>query len=43
LLRLQASAGFDLLKTNLKDFTWGSTKPDDTTSIIFSFGVRGEF
>jgi hypothetical protein len=43
LLRLQASAGFDLLKTNLKNFTWGTAKPDDTTSMILSLGVRGEF
>jgi hypothetical protein len=43
LLRLQASAGFDLLKTNLKDFTWGPNRPDDTTAMIFSFAVRGEF
>jgi hypothetical protein len=43
MLRLQASAGFDLLKTNLKNFTWGSEKPDDTTSMILSFGLRGEF
>lgn len=43
LLRLQASAGFDLLKTNLKNFTWGQNRPDDTTSMILSFGLRGEF
>jgi hypothetical protein len=43
LLRLQLSAGFDLLKTNLKDFTWGDERPDDTTSMIFSFAARGEF
>jgi hypothetical protein len=43
MLRFQASAGFDFLKTNLKNFTWGSEKPDDTTSMILSFGLRGEF
>lgn len=43
LLRLQATAGFDLLRTNLEDFTWGRTEPDDTTSTIFSVSLRGEF
>ncbi len=43
LLLLQGSAGFDLLKTQLRDFTWGGQKPDDTTSLIFSFALRGEF
>jgi hypothetical protein len=43
LLRFQASLGFDFLKTNLKDFTWGLDDPDDTTSLIFSVALRGEF
>lgn len=43
LLRLQGTAGFDLLNTNLKDFTWSGLAPDDTTSMIFSVSVRGEF
>lgn len=43
LLRFQASGGFDLLKTNLRDFTWGGVDPDDTTSMIFSAALRAEF
>jgi hypothetical protein len=43
LLRLQATGSFDLLKTNLKDFTWGGVNPDDTLAMIVSLGLRGEF
>jgi hypothetical protein len=42
LRKAQASAGFDLLKTNLKNFTWGSNKPDDTTSMLLSVGLHAE-
>jgi len=42
-LRLQASGGFDLLKTNLRDFTWGGVNPDDTTSMIVSAALHAEF
>jgi hypothetical protein len=43
MLRFQATAGFDLLKTNLREFTWGGTAPTDDTSMILSLGLRGEF
>jgi hypothetical protein len=43
MLRFQASGGFDFLKTNLKDFTWGTEAPDDTTSMMISAGLRAEF
>jgi hypothetical protein len=43
LLRFQGTAGFDLLSTSWKEFTWGSVKPDDGTSLIGSLGLRGEF
>jgi hypothetical protein len=43
LLGFQASVSFDLLKTNLEDFTWGGKAPTDTTAMIFSGGLRGEF
>lgn len=43
LLRAQGSAGFDVLNTSWKEFTWGSVKPDDGMSLIGSLGLRGEF
>jgi hypothetical protein len=43
LLRFQGTAGFDLLKTRLKDFTWSGVAPDDTLAGILSLGIRGEF
>jgi len=43
LLRLQGTAGLDILKTQLKDFTWSGKKPDDTLAGMLSVGLRGEF
>jgi hypothetical protein len=43
LLRLQGTAGFDILKTQLRDFTWSGKKPDDTLGGMLSLGLRGEF
>jgi hypothetical protein len=43
LLGFSASASFDLLNTNLENFTWGSVEPTDTTAMIISGGLRGEF
>jgi len=43
LLGFSASASFDLLKTNLENFTWGSQDPTDTTAMIISGALRGEF
>ncbi|HEY2406844.1 MAG TPA: DUF3570 domain-containing protein, partial [Polyangiaceae bacterium] len=42
-LSFSASLGFDLLKTQLEDFTLGGRKPDDTLAMIASLGFRGEF
>jgi uncharacterized protein DUF3570 len=38
-----SSLSFDLLKTNLRDFTLGGTVPDDTLALLWSIGLRGEF
>jgi hypothetical protein len=43
LLRFQATGSFDILKTNLREFTWGGADPTDDTSMLMSLGVRGEF
>lgn len=43
LRRFEASFSFDLMKTQLDDFTWGGTKPDDTLALLGSLGVRGTF
>jgi hypothetical protein len=43
MLRFQATAGFDLLKTNLREFTWGGVSPTDDTSMLLSLALRGEF
>ena len=31
------------MKTNLENFTWGGVEPNDTTAMIVSGGLRGEF
>jgi hypothetical protein len=43
LLRFQGTAGFDFMKTRLKEFTWSGAPPDDTVAGILSLGIRGEF
>jgi hypothetical protein len=43
LLGFQASGSFDLLRTSLRNFTWGGQDPNDTTAMIVSGAVRGEF
>jgi hypothetical protein len=43
LLGFSASASFDLLKTNLENFTWGGDDPTDTTAMVFSGALRGDF
>ncbi len=43
MLSFETSFSFDLMKTVLKEFTWGGTKPDDTLAMISSLGVRGLF
>jgi hypothetical protein len=42
-LSFSGSVGFDLLKTNLRDFTLGGKAPDDTLALLWSIGFRGEF
>jgi hypothetical protein len=42
-LSLSGAFGFDLLKTNLRDFTLGGRAPDDTVAMLWSLGARGEF
>jgi len=42
-LSFSGSVGFDLLKTNLRDFTLGGVAPDDTLALLWSVGLRGEF
>jgi hypothetical protein len=39
----ETSFSFDLIKTSLKEFTWGGLKPDDTLGMIGSLGVRAAF
>ncbi len=43
LLSFESSLSFDLMKTELHEFTWGGVKPDDTLSLIGSLGFRGTF
>jgi hypothetical protein len=43
LLGFTASASFDFLKTNLDNFSWGNQEPTDTTAMILSGALRGEF
>lgn len=43
MLAFEGSLSLDVLKTNLKDFTWGGTRPDDTLAGILSLGLRGQF
>jgi len=42
-LSFSGSIGFDMLKTNLRDFTLGGRAPDDTLALLWSLGLRGEF
>jgi len=42
-LSLSGSISFDMLKTNLRDFTLGGRAPDDTLALLWSLGLRGEF
>jgi len=42
-LSFSGAVSFDLLKTNLRDFTLGGRAPDDTLAMLWSLGLRGEF
>lgn len=43
LIGYSAMVGFDLLKTQLDNFTWGGVHPDDTLGFILTLALRGEF
>ena len=43
MLGFEVSASFDLMKTSLREFTWGGVTPDDTLGMVGSVGVRGAF
>jgi len=42
-LNLSGAFGFDLLKTDLHDFTLGGKAPDDTLALLWSLGFQGAF
>ena len=42
-LSISGAVSFDMIKTNLRDFTLGGRAPDDTTALLWSLGLRGEF
>jgi len=43
MLSFETSVSFDLMKTSLREFTWGGVKPDDTLAMLLSIGVRANF
>lgn len=43
LVSFETSFSLDVMKTSLKEFTWGGSKPDDTLALIGSLGVRAAF
>jgi hypothetical protein len=43
LLGISATFGVDVMKTNLKSFTWGGVAPDDTLAALAHLGLGGEF
>jgi hypothetical protein len=43
LLGISATVGLDVMKTNLKSFTWGGVEPDDTFAGLLHVGLSGEF
>ncbi len=43
MLSFETSVSFDLMKTQLREFTWGGVKPDDTLAMLLSIGVRANF
>jgi hypothetical protein len=42
-LSFSGSVGFDLLKTNLRDFTLGGQAPDDTLALLGSLGLKAAY
>jgi hypothetical protein len=43
LVSFETSFSLDVMKTSLKEFTWGGRKPDDTLALIGSLGIRAAF
>lgn len=43
LLGISATFGMDVMKTNLKSFTWGGVAPNDTLAALVHLGLSGEF
>ena len=43
LVSFETSFSLDVMKTSLKEFTWGGVKPDDTLALIGSLGIRAAF
>jgi hypothetical protein len=43
MLGFETSVSFDVMKTQLREFTWGGVKPDDTLAMLLSIGVRASF
>lgn len=43
LLSASASAGLDVMKTDLNGFTWGGVKPDDTFAALLTISLSGSF
>ncbi len=43
LRQVRAAVAFDMIKTDLKEFTWGGTKPDDTLAFLVTLTAGGSF
>jgi len=43
MLSFETSFSVDIMKTSLRDFTWGGYKPDDTLAGLVSLGIRAGF
>jgi hypothetical protein len=43
LVSFETSFSLDVMKTSLKEFTWGGKRPDDTLALIGSLGIRAAF
>jgi len=43
LVSFETSFSLDVMRTSLKEFTWGGRKPDDTLALIGSLGIRAAF
>lgn len=43
LLKVSSGVSLDVLKTSLRDFTWGGKQPNDTLAFVPSLSLNGEF